>query len=406
VFSHDNRIRRVKCDEKRPACRRCLDTGRKCDGYNSPFILCAKQPVVKARAGTVQTETIVPYIWHISPDVSPHAIALLGRCFSTKTLFDVKLGCDEEAKQVLQVGLVSPVIRHAVASLRALREDLDTHGDVFAPITPPTSRYAYGLQQYCKALSGLASHLSMPGPARLKSALLCCQLFFSIEQVQGHSAGMARHLIQGLRIMDQYGARPKLIAANILVPAFHEQLPLLDVFVIKLFAAPCKFADPPASAGPSGTVVAKCPLLLSEFAARSRSTRAIAPDRRAELTTIATHTLTFLGKVSHVRSAEEALLLLADKDNLLNMLDRWLVELEFDRLLLAPHGPEPFSITFARLFHQTLKTVLAGTLDPAKDLSTRMQSEYDRLLGIAVPLEQRIRKQRTMAAVDNALKGR
>jgi hypothetical protein len=404
VYLHDHRIRRVKCDEKRPACRRCLDTGRKCDGYESPFILCAKQPVVKARARTIQADTIVPHIWHISTGIPPDAIALLGRYFSTKTLFDVHLGCDDEAKQMLQVGLTSPVIRHAVASLRALREDLDIHGDIFAPITPSTPRYDYGLQQYCKALSGLASDLSVPGPARLKSALLCCQLFFSIEQVQGHSAGMARHLIQGLRIMDQYGARPKLTAADVLIPAYHEQLPLLDVFVIKLFAAPCKFADPPVSAGPNGMMVAKCPLLSLETTAGSRKTRAIAPDRRAELTTIATDIITFLGKVSHIRSAEEAHLLLVDKNNLLDMLERWLVDLELDRLLLALHGSEPFSITFARLFHQILKTVLSGALYPAEDLFTVLQAEYDCLLGIAVPLEQRIRKQKTTTAIKNAPK--
>lgn len=28
-----NRIRRVKCDEEKPSCRRCTSTGRKCDGY-------------------------------------------------------------------------------------------------------------------------------------------------------------------------------------------------------------------------------------------------------------------------------------------------------------------------------------------------------------------------------------
>jgi hypothetical protein len=344
-------------------------------------------------------------MWHISTGIPPDAVALLGRYFSTKTLFDVHLGCDDEAKQMLQVGLTSPVIRHAVASLRALREDLDIHGDIFAPITPSTPRYDYGLQQYCKALSGLASHLSVPGPARLKSALLCCQLFFSIEQVQGHSAGMARHLIQGLRIMDQYRARPKLTTANVFIPAYHEQLPLLDVFVIKLFAAPCKFADPPVFAGPNEMAMAKCPLWSPEITAGSRKTRTIAPDRRAELTTIATDIITFLGKVSHIKSAEEAHLLLVDKDNLLDMLERWLVDLELDRLLLPSHGSEPFSITFARLFHQILKTVLFGALNPAEDLFTVLQAEYDCLLGIAVPLEQRIRKQRTTTAMKNAPKG-
>ncbi|KAF2735149.1 hypothetical protein EJ04DRAFT_394099, partial [Polyplosphaeria fusca] len=26
-------IRRIKCDEERPACRKCVSTGRRCDGY-------------------------------------------------------------------------------------------------------------------------------------------------------------------------------------------------------------------------------------------------------------------------------------------------------------------------------------------------------------------------------------
>ncbi|KAF2474349.1 uncharacterized protein BDR25DRAFT_215713, partial [Lindgomyces ingoldianus] len=30
------KIRRIKCDEKKPSCQRCVSTGRKCDGYNPP----------------------------------------------------------------------------------------------------------------------------------------------------------------------------------------------------------------------------------------------------------------------------------------------------------------------------------------------------------------------------------
>ncbi|KAL2807765.1 hypothetical protein BJX63DRAFT_60948 [Aspergillus granulosus] len=32
------KIRRVKCDEGKPSCSRCVSTGRKCDGYASPGI--------------------------------------------------------------------------------------------------------------------------------------------------------------------------------------------------------------------------------------------------------------------------------------------------------------------------------------------------------------------------------
>lgn len=32
-LTHGYRIRKVKCDEGRPACERCVTTGRVCDGY-------------------------------------------------------------------------------------------------------------------------------------------------------------------------------------------------------------------------------------------------------------------------------------------------------------------------------------------------------------------------------------
>jgi hypothetical protein len=311
-------------------------------------------------------------------------------------LFDVKLGCDEEAKEVLQVSLTNPVVRHAVASLRALREDLETHGDVLASVAQQTPSYGYGLQQYCMALGGLASNLSAPGPGRLKSALLCCQIFFSIEQVQGHCQGMARHLIQGLRIMDQYGARPKLVAADHLMPAYHEQLPLLDVFVIKLFVAPCRFAEPPAPADPNGTAVAKCPLSQPRTSATSCSLRVIAPDSHAELTRIATITLEFLGKMSRVKSAEEALLLLPIKASLLSNLDQWLMKLELAQASMVSSGPEPVSVSFKRLFHQALKVILTGTLNLSSHLSTELQTEHERLLCIAVALDKRLETLRVL----------
>jgi hypothetical protein len=143
-------------------------------------------------------------------------------------MFDVKLGCVKEARQVLQASLTDPPMRHAVSSLRALREDLEASGDVPASVAQQTPSYDYGLQQYCMALGGLASNLSSPGSNGSKSALLCCQIFISIEQVRGNFAAMALHIIQGLRIMYEHRARPTFGTANRLVPAHHDQLPFLD----------------------------------------------------------------------------------------------------------------------------------------------------------------------------------
>lgn len=309
-------------------------------------------------------------------------------------MFDVKLGCDEEARQVLQASLTDPPIRHAVLSLRALREDLETSRDVPASVAQQTPSYDYGLQQYCKALGGLASNLSYPSSNGLKLALLCCQIFISIEQVRGNHAAMAQHIIRGLGIMHEYRARPDFVATNKLVLAHHDQLPFLDVFIIKLFAAPCKFAEPPATADVSRTTVSASLVSPHQQPVESRDLRTIAPDMRTELTRIAALTLGFLDKVSQVESVGNALRLLSEKAALLESLESWLIDLELVQTEIRPPGPELLSVSFMRFFHLILKIVLLGALDSSPDLYAELRTENDRLQGVANNVGERVKAYR------------
>ncbi len=319
-------------------------------------------------------------------EIAPQDIDRLNRYFSTKTMFNVELGCDAEARQVLQASLTDAPIRHAVSSLRALREDFETFGDGPGSAVQQTPSYLYGLQQYNTALRGLASNLSSPSSDGLKSALLCCQVFISIEQVRENYAAMAQHIIRGLRIMHEYRARPRLVTpSNNLVPAHHGQLPFLDVFLIKLFAAPCKFVDAPAAADVSEPATSVC------RPAESRHLRVIAPDMRTELARIAASTLEFLDRVSQVESVEAALRLLSEKAALLDSLESWLVDLELVRTEMGPPSPEPLSAFFLRLFHLILKIVLLGALDSSPALHAELETEYDRLQSVANEVSARVK---------------
>jgi hypothetical protein len=171
---------------------------------------------------------------------------------------------------------------------------------------------------------------------------------------------MAQHIIQGLSIMHEYQARPGFVGANKLVPAHHDQLPFLDVFIIKLFAVPCKFADLPATADVSGTTLSECLISPHQQPVESHNLRTIAPDMRTELTRIAMSTLEFLDKVSQVESVGIALQLLSEKAALLDSLDSWLIGLELVQTEIGSPGPEPISMSFLRFFHLILKIVLLG----------------------------------------------
>ncbi|KIW33926.1 uncharacterized protein PV07_00740 [Cladophialophora immunda] len=389
------RARKIKCDENRPFCRKCVNTGRTCDGYEVTFRNFTSQPITSVHGGKIKSDACLQPIRPTLTEITPQDIDLLNRYFSTKTMFDVNLGCDEEARQILQASLTDPPIRHAVLSLRALREDLETFGDGPASVAQQNPSYQHGVQQYSMALGGLASNLSSLGSKGLKSALLCCQIFISIEQVRKNYAAMAQHIIQGLRIMHEHRARPGFVAANKLVPAHHDHLPFLDVFIIKLFAAPCKFADPPTTVDGNGTTLSARVILPCEQPVKARNLRTIAPDIRTGLTRIAASTLEFLDKVSQVDAAEVALRLLPEKAALLTSLESWLTDLELAQTKTRPSVSEPISVSFLRLFHLILKIVVLGALNSSPDLYAELQTENDRLQEIANNVGERVRTYRT-----------
>ncbi|KFA70657.1 hypothetical protein S40288_08276 [Stachybotrys chartarum IBT 40288] len=378
------RTRKIKCDEHKPFCRRCVDTGRTCDGYDFPLRPFISHPTNKTVASS---EPVPPTL----TEITPKDIALLNRYFSTKTIFNVKLDCNEEAKRILRASLTNPPIRHAISSLRALREGLEASGDASALLTLQTPSYDYGLQQYCMALAGLASNLSSSGSDVLKLALLCCHIFISIEQVRENYVAMVQHIIQGFRIMREHRARPNLTASQKLVLSHHDQLPFLDVFIIKLFAAPCKFADTPAiNATASANVTSPY-----QLPAKSWHFRTLAPDMRTELTRIATLTIEFLDKVAHVESEKIALRLLPERASLLDSLEFWLADLDSVQTENSALGPEPLSVSFLRLFYHILKVVLLGTLESSPKLHSQLRTENDRLEGVASTVGERVKAYRT-----------
>ncbi|RFN50683.1 transcriptional regulatory protein moc3 [Fusarium flagelliforme] len=280
----------------------------------------------------------------VSLESAPLDATSLNRYFSTKTIFNVDVSCTQEAEQVLQASLTDPYIRHALLCLRTIREDLETMDSPEQQI----SSYNYGLQQYSKALSGLASNLSSPSPETLKSALLCCQVLISVEQVRGNFSAMGMHIVRGLDIMREYRARPYMVR-DVLMPANHNDLPSLDVFIIKMLAAPCKFTEQPTAE-----------FMMMTPPAEASADRKIAPNLRTGVRRIANSVIGFLGNVSLVKSKIGADELLGERKCLLDSLGEW-----FDDFEAAQAAGEPRSINncFLTLLYYIVRVVLLGSLD-------------------------------------------
>ncbi|KAM0511705.1 hypothetical protein ACHAPE_009589 [Trichoderma viride] len=88
-----SRIRRVKCDETRPSCRRCVSTGRRCDGYLPVDIALSRRALVDIakHLGTSISDHIkllqqrkqaaVPMVLTRSLSQAPAALALTPTCW-------------------------------------------------------------------------------------------------------------------------------------------------------------------------------------------------------------------------------------------------------------------------------------------------------------------------------------
>ncbi|KAI1038932.1 hypothetical protein LB503_007946 [Fusarium chuoi] len=379
------RIRKIKCDEAKPFCEKCVKTGRKCDGYESVFrpFSNTPQPTSKPDAAASGHDR--------AKEGPPLSTGDLNRYFSTKTIFDVELSCNEEAEEVLQASLTNDSIRHALLSLRALRGNLESNKEADTDEQQRLS-YNYGLQQYSKALTSLASNLAYPSPDSLKSALLCCQVLISVEQVRGNFSAMGLHIIRGLNILREYRARPYL-NTNGLMPARHSGLPSLDVFIIKLFAAPCRFTEQQTSESSS----------IMTPPVETRSDRKLAPNMRAELTKVATLTIALLERTTKFQSAEQSQSLILERRDLLDNLDLWLCALESLQKETQPGEPESISDNFLRILYLILKIILLGTLETSPELDTKLRDENKQLQGLANLVNERLKDYDMRRGIDSSL---
>ena len=196
------KIRRVKCDETKPACDRCTSTGRKCDGYNIP--------PRKKRTSPSAIKAL-----QLTTDVAPAELRALG-FFHQKTAPALASYFDADfwTKLVFQMSYVEPAVRHATAALGALHEqrEMNMRAD---PVLPASANQAeqsgndalkayndeheqFALIQYGKAISHLSERLK--GDSSIEVALLACILFVCVEFLRGDRDPVVQHFQSGMSI--------------------------------------------------------------------------------------------------------------------------------------------------------------------------------------------------------------
>ena len=366
-----------------------MGTGRTCDGYESIFRTGKPRIVPPARNITLD-HTAAPSFLPTFFRMTCQDIEVLSRYFSTKTLWGIKICYEAEARQVLQASVKDSAVRHAVLSLGSLRETLETSGSVSFTIES-TPKFHYGVQQYSVALGSLAHNLSNPSNSTVRSALLCCQVFISIELVRNDHAAAMQHFTRGLRIMHEYRARAGFDENGTFIQRGSAHIPFLDIFVIKMYAAPCMFTEQLLQASNVKALSFEPSDTDHQRSDESSKLPKLAPDSRTLLARMARSVADFLDKVFRVNLQDEANALVSEKIALLEDLEEW--EAGF-RSFRGPTCSEnrDLSDAFTLLFYQILKVVLTTTLDASTEVSSKLQAEFNCLGESATMVSERAQK--------------
>ncbi|TAQ87595.1 hypothetical protein B7494_g4111, partial [Chlorociboria aeruginascens] len=186
------RIRRVKCDETKPSCQRCANTGRRCDGYSSDILasnpadrsLCILQRLSTQFSGSTQERMGFSFfITNTAPELSGY----------------YSLSFWESL--ILQAAIVEPSLRHAVIAIGSLHKDFSNrHLSLETKTEQARTSTGFAIDQYTKAIGHLRRSLANGQQAPL-TALMSCILFVCFDSLRGHFESAMIHLQSGLKIL-------------------------------------------------------------------------------------------------------------------------------------------------------------------------------------------------------------
>lgn len=187
------KIRKVKCDEQKPLCYRCLSTGRRCDGYQKT--LTKDESSSPARAH--QITKMRTY------GSSDHREVQAFEYFISQVLPDFTQIIDDEFwhRILPQLSHTEPWLWHAVVAMSCLIQ----FPQYSASPTPPTSprapisneNHQRALTWYGRSISSLRVRIQA-NPSRSSIAVIACILFACIECLQdrtGEAVILYRHAV-------------------------------------------------------------------------------------------------------------------------------------------------------------------------------------------------------------------
>lgn len=198
----------MKCDESKPACTRCVSTGRACDGYG--FLtsggICHIPPRYK-HAATV-TAALNPSILHKRPllpglgsitDDESDSFDFFRRHLSEK--LSGAFYSNFWTMTILQLSVKEPAVFHALAALSSIQRlklmqsqsSIDETKALHAQLLLD-KWHRFGLEQYNKAIESLQIHFAVRDHLSTRIVLAVCILFTCTDILRGSLSAASAHI--------------------------------------------------------------------------------------------------------------------------------------------------------------------------------------------------------------------
>ncbi|KAE8332775.1 hypothetical protein BDV39DRAFT_215835 [Aspergillus sergii] len=190
------KIRRVKCDEQRPSCVKCIGSGRVCNGYG----IWDRPAEVLSKPRLQTTSVFYPPQSFPGLDQQEKRHLHRFRYFVAGRLAE-PFGSHFWSSLVLQISLSEPAVVHASIALSSAY-------DLFLPdigynTSSPVSNISFLLRQYNRAIRALTSKINLNDSASLRTAAVSSILFICLEILRGDSNAMYAHFGSGVKLLSQ-----------------------------------------------------------------------------------------------------------------------------------------------------------------------------------------------------------
>ncbi|KAL7962807.1 hypothetical protein V8C34DRAFT_269948 [Trichoderma compactum] len=175
--------RRVKCDEARPSCERCVSTGRVCDGYGIwDSISKAPGKLKDGRASALSNAIVLSQVQRVSEKTYSIGFEYFRRYTVNKLPGVFESGF---WNSLVFQACVDPAVLHAATALGAAHKNKE----------------AISLVEYNQAIQHLRRHLYRLDNDALRVSLITCMIFACLELLRGGFKTGHTHLSNGMQLL-------------------------------------------------------------------------------------------------------------------------------------------------------------------------------------------------------------